>query len=76
MEAPVHLFDQTEADAFVSILSMAFYFVWDAWIFDIEGKALAKISHDEWLEVRSSDQNARKEFAAELGNYGIPLLAR
>jgi hypothetical protein len=76
MEAPVHLFEQAEADTFISILSMAFYFVWDAWIFDTEGKALLKISHDEWLEVRSNDEEARKEFAAELERYGIPLLAR
>lgn len=76
MEAPVHLFEKTEADSFVSILSMAFYFVWDAWIFDTEGKTLVQIGHDEWLEVRSDDENARKEFAAELEKYGIPLLAR
>jgi hypothetical protein len=76
MEAPVHLFEQTEADTFVSILSMAFYFIWDAWIFDTEGKALVKISHDEWFEVRCDDENARKKFAAELERYGIPLLAR
>lgn len=49
IEAPVHLFERTEEDAFVSILCMVFYFVWDAWVFDVEGKALVRISHDEWL---------------------------
>lgn len=76
MEAPVHLFERTEEDTFVSILSMALYFVWDAWVFDTEGKALVKISHDEWLEVRSDDEKARREIATELEKYGIPLLAR
>lgn len=76
MEAPVHLFEQTEADTFSSILSMAFYFVWDAWIFDTGGKSLVRISHDEWLEVQSDDENTRKEFAAELERCGVPLLAR
>ncbi len=76
MEAPVHLFDQSEEDTFVSILCMVFYFVWDAWVFDAEGKALVRISHDEWLEVRTDDEDARKEFASELERFGMPLLAR
>jgi hypothetical protein len=76
IEAPVHLFEPTEEDTFVSILCMVFYFVWDAWVFDIEGKALVRISHDEWLEVRADDDETRKEFATELEKYGMPLLAR
>ena len=76
IEAPVHLFEPTETDTFVSILCMVFYFVWDAWVFDIEGKTLVRISHDEWLEVRTDDEEARKEIATELGKYGMPLLAR
>ena len=76
MEAPVHLFERSEEDTFVSILSMAFYFVWDAWVFDTEGKALLRISHDEWLEARTDDEEARKEFATELEKYGLPVLAR
>ena len=76
MEAPVHLFERSEEDTFVSILSMASYFIWDAWVFDIEGKALVRISHDEWLEVRTDDKDSREEFATELEKYGMPLLAR
>jgi hypothetical protein len=76
MEAPVHLFERSEEDAFVSILCMVFYFVWDAWVFDIEGKVLVRVSHDEWLEARTDDDGVRKEFAAELEKYGMPLLSR
>lgn len=76
MEAPVHLFEQSETDAFVSILSMAFYFIWDAWVFDTEGKTVVKLSHDEWFEVRSDDEDVRKEFATELDRYEIPLLTQ
>jgi hypothetical protein len=76
MEAPVHLFEQSDEGTFVSILCMVFYFAWDAWVFDIEGKALVRISHDEWLEVRADDDETRKEFAAELEKYGMSLLAR
>jgi len=74
MEAPVHLFERSEGDPFVSILCMAFYFVWDAWVFDTEGKALVRISHDEWIEVRANDEDARKEFATELEKYGMAVL--
>ena len=74
IEAPVHMFECTEHDTFVSILSMVFYFVWDAWVFDIEGNELVRISHDEWLEVRVDDEEARREVATELEKYGMPLL--
>ena len=35
-----------------------------------------ELSHDEWLEVRADEDETRKEFAAGLEKYGIPLLAR
>src|SRR5208283_2420689 len=76
IEAPAHIFESTEHDALVSILCMVFYFVWDAWVFDVEGKALVRISHDEWLEVRADDDEAIKEFTTQLEKYGMPLLAR
>ncbi len=76
IEAPVHIFESSEHDALVSILCMVFYFVWDGWVFDVEGKALVRISHDEWLEVRVSDDEAIREFATELEKYGMPLLPR
>ncbi len=74
MEAPVHLFESSEVDTFVSILCMVFYFVWDACVFDTEGKALVRISHDEWLEIRTDDEDIRKEFVTELEGFNIRLL--
>jgi hypothetical protein len=76
MEAPVHVFRPSEEAAFISILSMVLYFVWDAWVFDTGGKAVVRISHDEWLEVRTDDAKARKEFAAGLEKCGMSLLVR
>jgi len=74
IEAPVHLFDLSDEAAFVSILSIAFYFIWDAWVFDTEGKALVQISHDEWLEIRTDDEDTRKEFEALLNRFKLRLL--
>jgi hypothetical protein len=75
MEAPVHLFDPSEQDAFVSVLSMVFYFLWDAWIFDVEGKVVVRISHDEWLEVFTGNDELNKEFVIKLEEYGLRTLA-
>jgi hypothetical protein len=76
VEAPVHIFEATEDAALVSILSMVFYFVWDAWVFDVKGKLLVRISHDEWVEVRADEDEAINEFATEFEKYGMTLLAR
>ena len=75
MEAPVHLFSASEQDAFVSILSMVLYFLWDAWVFDAGGRALIRISHDEWIEVFTADDELNKEFATEFEKYGLRALA-
>jgi len=76
IEAPFHLFERSEEPSFVSILCLVLYFVWDAWVFDIGGKTLVKISHDEWLEVRADDVESRKEFAAELEKFELLLSAK
>jgi hypothetical protein len=75
IEAPLHLFERTDEDAFISILCMVFFFSWDASVFDTAGRSLLQISHDGWLEVRTNDEELAKDIAIELENYRIPLLA-
>jgi hypothetical protein len=74
IEAPFHVFESTENDGLVSILCMVLYFIWDAWVFDIEKRALIRISHDEWLEVLSSNDESIGEFSNALGKYGLERL--
>lgn len=76
VEAPVHVFELSEEDALVSVLSMVLFFSWDASVFDLAGRSLLQTSHDGWLEIRTSDAALFKEVAAELEKYGLPLLAR
>jgi hypothetical protein len=76
IDVPVHLFERTEEDAFISVLCMVFFFSWDASIFDLAGKSLLQTSLDGWLEVRTSDQALVKDVAVELEKYRVPLLAR
>jgi len=60
MEAPVHLFDgDADKSAFVSILSLILYFVWDAKIFDEEGSFLIAISNDEFIDVYGNDSGTK-----------------
>ena len=76
IDAPVHLFERTDEDDFISVLCMVFFFSWDASVFDLAGRSLLQTSHDGWLEVRTSDQALVKDVAVELEKYRVPLLAR
>lgn len=76
MQAPVQMFEAPEHDAFVSILSMALFFVWDAWLFDREGTVLIRINHDEWLEVKTLRERIGSEIIAEVEKYGALRLGR
>ena len=60
-ETPVHRFSSSSEDAFVGILCFVLYFVWDAEVFDLEGKCLVTISHDEWISVRTNDPQIRQQ---------------
>jgi len=75
MDAPVHLFKSDEADAFVSILSMALYFLWDVWVFDANSRTVLRLSHDEWLEIRTDDAVLEQELSPELEGY-MTLLSK
>ena len=76
IEAPVHVFERTEEDAFISLLCMVFFFSWDASVFDLAGRSLLQISHDGWLEIRTNDEALLKAVTVELENYRVPLLTR
>ncbi|HTU32710.1 MAG TPA: hypothetical protein VMF66_02785 [Candidatus Acidoferrum sp.] len=64
--APVHVFETSDKSAFVSILSMALYFVWDAKVFDQSGTVLVTFSHDEWVEIETADPAVAREWSMEL----------
>src|SRR5579864_8319910 len=73
IEAPVHVFEKGDTDAFVSLLCVSLFFSWDAAVFDLAGKCLLQTSHDGWLEYRANDEAFVREVVAELERYQIPL---
>lgn len=76
IEAPVHLFGPAEAEALVSVLCVAFYFFWDVWVFDLDGKSVLRMSHDGWFEIRCNDVIAANEVDAALQKFGIRPLGQ
>ena len=74
IEAPVHVFERGDEDAFVSVLSVVLFFSWDASVFDVAGRSLFQTSHDGWLELRTREESVAKEVAAYLESK-VTLLA-
>ncbi len=74
IQAPVHFFERSDEEVFISILCMVFFFSWDASIFNLSGRLLVQTSHDGWLDVRTNDKALAKDIAGELESYRVPLL--
>ena len=70
-EKPVHCFISASEESFIGILCLVLYFVWDAEVFDREGKCIVSISHDEWFEIRTNNEAVRQicDQAAEEGRF-------
>jgi len=53
-QAPVHSFENNDRAAFVSMLCLGLFFVWDVEIMSLDRSTAVTLSHDEWLEYRFS----------------------
>jgi len=73
-EAQVHLLAPGEQPAFVSILAMGLYFVWDVEVFDARGSMLLTFSHDEWMELRVDDAARATEIEQGLAGFQLKRL--
>lgn len=56
--APGHLFGQNDASDLIEFLTMVFEFAWDAFVLPayvgVDQRMRIEISHDDWLELRST----------------------
>lgn len=65
-EAPVHVLEQADRNAAISLISLGLFFVWGFEIVACDRSIAVTVSHDEWMEVRHSDGHDRPAF--ELAN--------
>ena len=72
--APVHMFDQSDGSSFVSIMSLALYFLWDASVFDERGTISVNFSHDEWIETKTACPDVANEWSKELESMELEPL--
>ena len=73
-EAPGHLFLGYEASDLVSFLEVGILFGWDMHLLPTGGYARAFVSHDEFVEFASDDDNPDlvSAFAAPFAEDGAP----
>jgi len=75
-EAPFHFFDKEELGPFISILGTAFYFVWNATVIRSDQRCILKVSHDEWIEIRTEDESAFKEYTDAMEYFGLKQIQK
>ena len=75
-EASVHYASPDEKDQAASIISMIFYFGWDAWIFDKQGTYLVDLSNDEIMEFTTDSDALRNALSSHLLDLGMSALDR
>jgi len=68
IEAPVHVFDDTQRLSLVSLIILSLYFNWDGFLCDLSGEALVRFSHDGWIELRCASDDLAQELGKEIGN--------
>jgi len=74
IDAPVHVVEAADSEALASILSMVFFFGWDAQLMNTTGEFMVTISHDEWLEVRTASGAAQQDAVQVLQRFGLQKL--
>ncbi|WP_321469932.1 hypothetical protein [uncultured Paludibaculum sp.] len=70
-DAPVHMLEDGDRAAAISLLCLTLFFIWDVEIIASDRSVAISVSHDEWMEVRHAEgQNALAEhFAKFLSDY-------
>lgn len=72
---PFHYAEVSEAEAMEGLVALALYFIWDVTLFDRECEMLIRISHDEWIEIGSSDIAQFNDVTALFNRFGLVSLA-
>jgi hypothetical protein len=70
-DAPGHIFEQSDVSHLECLLDLALYFYWDATLFSGSGSVVVRVSHDEWVSIRSKDSTDLKRFQTEFERLGF-----
>lgn len=71
IEAPVHVFHgESDKPAFISVISLILYFLWDAKIFDRTGNFLIGTSNDEFIDVYLAESESER-FKEAIAHFGL-----
>lgn len=70
-DAPVHLLEEGDRAAGISLLCLALFFVWDVEIIALDRLIAISVSHDEWMDVRHAEGEGSlaEQFANFLSRY-------
>jgi hypothetical protein len=62
IDAPAHVFDQTEIEDAVSFVTIAALFLWDCYVVSPSASKLLYLSHDEYGAIRGLDLKRKVEW--------------
>ena|ERR1022692_387474 len=71
IDAPLHVVGAEDRNSLVSLVSLVLLFGWDAQVVSRRRDFMLTISHDEWLEVRTTCQPEASEAVRELEAFGL-----
>ena len=74
-EYTYHFTEAAEAAEMEGLLALCLYFIWEVILFDESGEIFIKISHDEWMEVGSTDAGQFQEAVTLLDDFGLDIIS-
>lgn len=68
---PFHYAEAHEAASMEGLIALCLYFIWGVAIFDGDGETFIKISHDEWIEVGSTNVARCNDVIKLFDSFGL-----
>ncbi len=75
IDSPFHHFSADDKEAFVTILSLSLYFLWDAEVVDLRGGSQLSLTNDEIIDLYAPDQGVSARIGNMMSEYGCEQAA-
>ena len=76
LEAPYHIFDNSDMKDIECLLDFALLFFWDSYIVEPNLKYVIKTSHDEYLAIYAEDKRIFDHFKEIIDKYELKVLGK